>query len=332
MDALTALASGNLYFMKTAKFLIYALIDPTDGFIRYIGRSSSGLGRPKSHARPSNLKRDKGHISNWIRKLQKIGLNPDVLILEEHETADTLNESEVQNISFYRSIGKELGVDLVNMADGGSGSSGYKMSQDARTKLQKQIDGRIVFKTEKLTELIDLYEQGVSCEKLAIYFECSASCVLKSLKKYGINTRPHLEAASLGSKGRVASDESRRRMSISRTKISKEKESSAVELYKNGKTAKEISAMLEVSKTCIDDALRRNGIQKRSPGDYFALSKEEATQVSEKYMSGQSIWKLAKDYGACQARIKRTLLEAGVTLRPPKGTMFGSAILVRDCL
>ena len=38
-----------------SKFIIYGLADPATDAVRYIGRSSNGLVRPRGHFKPSSL-------------------------------------------------------------------------------------------------------------------------------------------------------------------------------------------------------------------------------------------------------------------------------------
>ena len=45
----------------SGKFIIYALVDPRILEIRYVGLSTRGLERPRSHGRPSYLRGDDSH-------------------------------------------------------------------------------------------------------------------------------------------------------------------------------------------------------------------------------------------------------------------------------
>lgn len=120
------------------KFLIYGLVDPETDQIRYIGKSSNGLERPKSHFEPANT-RKKRHIYNWIRGLAQRGLKPEILVLEEFEDASMLYEVEHWFISYFRFIG----CNLTNLSDGGPGCSGPK-SETTKAKISAALKGRIV--------------------------------------------------------------------------------------------------------------------------------------------------------------------------------------------
>lgn len=59
--------------------IIYGLIDPRNGQLRYIGLSAKGLERAREHMEPYYLKNDKSHKANWVRNLIKVGLKYEIL-------------------------------------------------------------------------------------------------------------------------------------------------------------------------------------------------------------------------------------------------------------
>lgn len=94
-----------------ARFLIYGLIDPRDGQLRYVGKSATGMGRPKSlHS---------AYCLAWERQLRARGLKPDIEVLEEHESAEALPEAERYFIAYFRFIGCRL----TNLTAGGDGGA-----------------------------------------------------------------------------------------------------------------------------------------------------------------------------------------------------------------
>ena len=60
---------------RIEKYLIYGLIDPISLMVRYVGLSSSGMERPKSHTQPC-LRAAATHCGAWIRSLALQGLVP----------------------------------------------------------------------------------------------------------------------------------------------------------------------------------------------------------------------------------------------------------------
>lgn len=116
------------------KFLIYALTDPRDGSVRYIGKSSHGMERPRSHknlAQRTDGKCQLNHCYNWVRQLLQLGLMYDVVVLEESPTGDGLSTREIWWIAFAR----EWGCRLTNLTNGGEGLSGYVWSDEQRMRL-----------------------------------------------------------------------------------------------------------------------------------------------------------------------------------------------------
>lgn len=118
-----------------SKFIIYGLVDPRDGQLRYVGKSTSGLRRPRSHTAPSNVEKiGHTHLGRWLRKVK-----PEIEVLEVHETAEALPEAERHFIAYFRFIGCRL----VNATAGGEGSCGFRMSDATRRKMSDAKKGRV---------------------------------------------------------------------------------------------------------------------------------------------------------------------------------------------
>lgn len=99
------------------KYLIYGLIDPITNELRYVGKSSDGLRRPKEHWRARDLHRLQDHCHRWVRSVfQKTKGPPEIIIIEE-TTKEELSNAEVFYIAYYKS----LGADLTNLTAGGEG-------------------------------------------------------------------------------------------------------------------------------------------------------------------------------------------------------------------
>jgi group I intron endonuclease len=119
------------------KYLIYALIDPTSYEIRYVGRSSSGLARPKEHFKPFELGK-RNYKANWIRGLVSEGLVPEIFVLQVVDCADDLNPLEMLWISRCKSEGHHL----TNLTEGGEGTIGYKHRVETKKKLSFLKQGK----------------------------------------------------------------------------------------------------------------------------------------------------------------------------------------------
>jgi len=109
---------------------IYALRDPTNSYVRYVGKTNNLERRYKAHiqrSRWSNL-----HSSNWIRSILKNGLSPIMDVLEVCDE-DNWEDREIFWISYYRDI-----YDLTNILDGGSHKATYGRLGKGWSEQQRQ--------------------------------------------------------------------------------------------------------------------------------------------------------------------------------------------------
>jgi hypothetical protein len=119
-----------------SQFIIYGLLDPRTDELRYVGKSASGMVRPKAHCFPSQLRHHNRRVA-WIKSLLAADVKPEIAVLEEVENAESLPELEKLAIQHYRS----MGFDLVNGTDGGEGTLGRKLSAEARAKISAARKG-----------------------------------------------------------------------------------------------------------------------------------------------------------------------------------------------
>jgi len=116
------------------RFIIYGLFDPRDGELRYIGKSCSGMKRPKNHTKNSDLRRHgKTHKTAWIKSMLKLGLKPTFGVLFEGDSADDLYGHEQRLIKYF----KDSGARLTNATDGGPGRTGYRLSAETKEKISR---------------------------------------------------------------------------------------------------------------------------------------------------------------------------------------------------
>lgn len=117
------------------KYLIYALVDPRTGEIRYIGRSSKGLLRARNHWATASELQKSTYCANWIKSLVILGLIPTVFVLESWEKISNarLNKAERKWIRRY----KKKNARLTNLTDGGEGNLGCQVSLETRAKMSR---------------------------------------------------------------------------------------------------------------------------------------------------------------------------------------------------
>lgn len=122
---------------ETPKFLVYGLIDPRTNELRYVGKSSVGMRRPRFHSMPSGRMKPT-HTGAWLRQMWCEGKTiPSVLVLLSCASEAEALSKEIEIIALFR----ELGFSLTNHTDGGEGSSGYKPSEATRNKQSEARKG-----------------------------------------------------------------------------------------------------------------------------------------------------------------------------------------------
>lgn len=99
--------------------IIYGLVDPRTLLVRYIGLSTSGLYRPRSHTKTRELSKP-SHKNNWIKSLIAAGLRYTVVVFDETVSRDALPDLE----RWWITYGRALGWSLTNLTEGGDGLSG----------------------------------------------------------------------------------------------------------------------------------------------------------------------------------------------------------------
>ena len=122
-----------------SRYLIYTLSDPETGFVRYVGRSSSGIARPRSHSRLNDILDSKTHVHYWTKSLLAKGLKPVIECVEEcpedcANVNEWLNEAEMFWISYL----KYVGCKLTNYTEGGGGMKGWKPSKEQCKKISER--------------------------------------------------------------------------------------------------------------------------------------------------------------------------------------------------
>lgn len=118
--------------------LIYGLIDPRTRLVRYVGQSSTGLTRPKSHGQPAVLERNTGHSGNWIRELRASGLGYEIVVLEWCAAVAELDIRE----SWWIDYARASGWPLTNLKPGGASARGHKESAETRRRKSEALRGR----------------------------------------------------------------------------------------------------------------------------------------------------------------------------------------------
>lgn len=121
----------RVFKSEGAALIVYGLIDPRSGELRYVGKSTTGMVRPRKHGQPGTLKWNRGHSGAWLRSLARDGLAPEIIELERAATRSDLAAAEQFQIAYWRFVG----ADLTNLTIGGEGASGRRVDAALRAKL-----------------------------------------------------------------------------------------------------------------------------------------------------------------------------------------------------
>ncbi len=102
---------------------LYALLDPRDRTVRYIGVSVSPVSRLRWH-----LEKPARCLSLWLLELKREGLEPELRVLGR-TCVDTWQDTERSWISFFRGH-----AELLNEHEGGKWSGGKKKSSGGKPR------------------------------------------------------------------------------------------------------------------------------------------------------------------------------------------------------
>lgn len=110
-------------------YKIYVLVHPISKSIRYVGFTGQNLKKRLNEHLTIDCKFYKG---KWINQLKKQNLTPEILLIEENLTLDSVKIKEIEYIKLY----KDNGHKLTNLTKGGDGGLGHKVSEEHKLKLR----------------------------------------------------------------------------------------------------------------------------------------------------------------------------------------------------
>lgn len=115
--------------MTSDRFIVYGLVDPRTGQLRYVGKSTSGLKRPKAEWKNALNGREGKRKTNWIKSLAASGVGRySIVLFQGFDDDEILCQAERFWIAYFRN----MGCRLTNDTDGGEGVSGYVQSAELR--------------------------------------------------------------------------------------------------------------------------------------------------------------------------------------------------------
>lgn len=117
--------------------IVYGLIDPRYGVVRYVGQTGHTLNyRFRLHIYEAIYSDAKSYKINWIRKLVSLGIQPHPVILAEVPLSN-LDATECRFIAALRIEASDIGHTLTNGPNGGTryGTSGFRWNTEQRARI-----------------------------------------------------------------------------------------------------------------------------------------------------------------------------------------------------
>lgn len=121
--------------MTAAHTFVYGLVDPRTLLVRYVGKTVSGMRRPRNHGEAARLKA-RTYCAAWVHSLHAAGLTYTIVVLE-HGPKDQLSDIE----RWWIAYGRACGWPLTNLTDGGDGAPGVVRSAESRAAAAERIRG-----------------------------------------------------------------------------------------------------------------------------------------------------------------------------------------------
>ncbi len=114
--------------------VVYALIDPATGQVRYVGETKRSISvRLSQHLRAA-AEKTTPPVNAWLRGL---GCKPEVSELEVYGSEAEMHEGEAFWIGYLRAVG----ASLLNLAPGGSTRTGYRHSEETKQRWREERRG-----------------------------------------------------------------------------------------------------------------------------------------------------------------------------------------------
>lgn len=245
--------------MPPSKYLIYGLVDPRDGQLRYVGQTNQlPCQRLAQHEHAARRMKDRRRNTQWLRSLQVKSVRPEMLVLEEGLSKFVANETESFYITYFRMVGCRLN----NHTMGGEGSVGYKHNDEARSRISAGLVGKGWSEERKLASralsaeselaLVSMYRSGAPLSTVAGNYELSPSGVVKVLERHSVERR----SPNTSSEARVRGHR----------KLDDVAEMGIVDLYLNGLSTEDAGADVGLGGRAVAAMLRRRGVTVRSSG------------------------------------------------------------------
>jgi hypothetical protein len=302
--------------------LIYGLVDPRTSELRYVGKTTRSLPKRLSgHIVRTNLT-PKRHSSRWIAGVVKDGLAPEIFEIERVRAGDDWQAAEQFWIAYFRAIG----ADLTNLANGGEGVGGVRLSAERRRELSERFKGRVF--DDEWRAKISAAKKGKAPKPLTPESQAKRLAAVAAAKARKAAARTHcrhgheLSPENTYRNGnkwscRACKRESWRATSHLRppSRLTKEERSERTRagMRKPGVAEKLRQALVECWRNPdwrANQIAKRKGKPSKIAGENNTRAKlnwEKVADIRARCAAGEYRYVLAKEYGVCPAVVDRII-------------------------
>lgn len=181
---------------------IYALSDPRDGKIRYVGKANILKRRLQNHLCPSQDKKN-FHKAQWLKKMKRENVSPLVTIIAEVPDSEDWQSVE----RFWIKKLRAEGCDLTNILEGGEGGCTYGhtgRSHSAETRAKISANRRGIKVPPPSEETLKKRAEGI---KAAWARRRAQGVETRDGKVVSIETRARLSQSRQSEKARLQFEE-----------------------------------------------------------------------------------------------------------------------------
>jgi hypothetical protein len=197
-------------------YYVYEHWRPDTDVCFYVGK---GKGR-----RANDMRRGRNRHHKFIQaKLSSMGMVVEVRLVEGNLTESEAFSLEIERIAFWRSSG----ADLVNMTNGGDGTSGLRHTEERKKKISLQTKGRKMSleARAKISAALKGNKNGLGTKKSPEAIEKTAAAHRGKPKSEEV--REKISASKKGTPGRVPSPEQIERIRSKQLGVPKSEETKA---------------------------------------------------------------------------------------------------------
>jgi GIY-YIG catalytic domain len=171
---------------STKKNVIYGLIDPNTGELRYIGKTGNLPERIGDHHNPYRTK-EGTHRANWIKSLREKGQRTEAIVLEEYDSYEELASAEIELIEYYRFIGCNLTNAREDSAGGRPGQTPWNKGTRGICRPNRGSIRPGDNRNQKLTakqgaEILEKWTSGSARNQLARDYSIDRTCISRIIR------------------------------------------------------------------------------------------------------------------------------------------------------